>query len=282
MFYLFTHTHTRVLGSVPGRASELSSRCLCLSFDRLGLLLCGGGSGLDAQGAARPAPPPALLHPSINPPLVSGHTLSPCVSCWCQSVAAASVLFRGSISCFGEGVLSDGYGGSGLWAKWSAATCLSVFLQGCFSSVHGLSTCMSDVLFSDHDLSICLPPIHCLSIFLSICRWVCLSTVHCLSMCLSGCLLSVQCLSVVLGSKKVLSSNRWSLCLASIHCLSACSTSVVLRLSSAQYLSASAGWSNTASVSEFWQKEPEENTEPQPYLQQNEQCSGSQWLYLSG
>ena len=92
-----------------GRASELSSRCLCLSLDILGLLLCGGGSGLDAVGAARPPPAPPMppLRPSVNPPTASGHmSLSPCVSCWCHSVT--SVAFRASVSCFGDGVLSDG------------------------------------------------------------------------------------------------------------------------------------------------------------------------------
>lgn len=253
---------------VPGRVSALSRRCLVLSLDNKGLLLCGGGSGLDKQEAARPPPPPLLLHPSVNPPPASGHiclSLS-CVSCWCQSGAAASALFRGSLSCFGEGVLSDGYGGSGLWAKISICTCRSVFLLPCLLSVPWLSTCKSVGLFSDHNLSICLPPIHCLSIFLSICRWVCLSTVHCLS----KCLLSVQylsgCRSIVLGSPGVLScgllSNRclsacfsagWSPCLASIHGLSGCRVSPALCLLSIQYLSDSDGCSNTASTSDFCQ-----------------------------
>lgn len=238
---------------VPGRASELSRRGLCLSLDRLGLLLCGGGSGFDKQTRLTP-PPVLLLHPSAGPPPASGLApLWPSMFCGDQSTASSS-LFGASSSWFGEGVLSDGYGGNGLWHKWNALTCLSVFLLSCLLSVHWPSTCTSICLLSDHDLSICLPPIHCLSIFLSICLWVCLSTVHCFSMCL----LSVQyfsaCLSVILNSPKVLSLSlpgRASI----IHSLSARSTSVALCLSSAQYLSISPGCSNTASTSEICQRQ---------------------------
>lgn len=95
------------------KTSELSGWCQCLSFGRCCLLACGGGSGLDTLRAARP--PEAPLQPSVKPTPASQHgCLSPCESGWCQSGPAPSVPFRGSVSSFGEGVLSDGYGGDGL------------------------------------------------------------------------------------------------------------------------------------------------------------------------